>query len=199
MQTVPTFKELLDHINSAAKERKANCFVGFFVTEYKRTESPEAEVGPGNEVDSFHVKKPVIEISSFTMDNDLFYEVNFHFKSYNDSDYKQLWKFLCRYAEKVKRESEELEAGAQLDKAAILSISIVPEKFRGKYFVYINMPFIDMATCSENAYDKTAKISFICAEESLSGAIADDDVIDPRSIAREVDDELLAEAAVEEV
>lgn len=195
MSGVPTFKELVDHINSSVVERKANCSVGFFVTEYKKTDDSEPD--PGKEVDSFNVKKPAINISSFIHDNEIYFEVSFYFNSYNDSDYKQMWKFLCRHADKVKREAERAEAGDELDRASILSVSIVPEKFRGKYFVYINMPFIDTVSCTENAYDKSVKVSFFCPEEGLSGAVADDDIIDRRSIERQAERELLAEAEQE--
>lgn len=185
MSKEPTFKELLDYINGGADEAKANCSLGLFISDYY-----EENV---KEVDNFVVKKPIVNISSFVDENELFYNVSFYFKSYDDIDFKQMWKFICRYANKVRVERQQLDAGKELEKVSGLSVSIIPEIYQGKYFAYINIPFVETMSCTENAFDKTAVISFICNEESFGILSSDDDLIDRRSIEREVEQEILSE------
>lgn len=181
----PTFKELISHINSAAEQSKPNCSLGLFISEY----FDEAV----KEIDNFVVKKPIVNISSFIEDNEVFYNVEFCFKSYNDVDFKQMWKFICKYIDKARAERELLENGSETEKISILSVTILPELYKGKYSIYINMPLLETVSCSINAYDKTAVISLICNEESFGVLASDDDIIDRRSIEREVEQEILSE------
>lgn len=191
MDRTPTFNELLECINSGKDQRKANCSVGFFISEYSCGAEDSAQ--SGRDVDNFIVRKPIVSISSFLESNELFYDVRFQFRSFNDADYKQMWKLICRFAEKTKREAECLNAGEVLDKVTALAVSIVPEIYRGKYFLLVNMPFSELISRSENAFDGTAEISLICDEESLGALMADDDVIDRRYIEAEAEDEIIAE------
>jgi len=185
MKNEVTFKDVLDLINHAQDNDRANCSIGLFVSDYFEETSQET--------DQFIVKKPIVFISSFTEDNEVYYDINFRFKSYNDADYKQIWKFICKYAEKAKSESNRMENGESLEKIAILTMSILPDKYNGKYFVNIDMPYAETFERSENAYDGTASISFVCKDENFQILCSDDDVIDPRSIEREAEQELLAE------
>lgn len=189
MEEQVTFKEILDYINSGVETAKANCSIGLFVSDYY-----EETV---KEIDNFIVKKPVVAISSFVEQNELYYNVSFRFKSYNDADYKQMWKFVCKFATKAKSESERLIAGESLEKVSVLSVSIVPEKYNGKYFAYINMPLYETLSCTEDAFSGTAEISFICEEKSFGLMYADDDVIDRRSVEQEAEQELAAELGTE--
>lgn len=186
----PTFKELLAHINSAADDLKANCSIGLFVSDYYDETVKE--------VDSFVVKKPIINISSFLDENELFYTIQFCFKSYDDVDFKQMWKFICKYTEKAKSEREYLNSGKELEKISVLSISILPDMYKGKYSVYANMPLLETISCTTNAFDKSAVISVICTDEGFNALAADEDIIDRRSIEREVENEILAEKEDEE-
>lgn len=191
MEYTPTFKELLDVINSASESNKANCTIGLFANEYM--DAPEGENGGIREIDSLIFKKPVVAITSALEDNEIYYTVQFSFCSCNDSDYKQMWKFLCRHAERAKREADLLAADKKLDKVIALTLSILPDEYRGKYFVYVNMPFWEGISCTESAFDKSAVISLICNDESLMAMESDDDMVDQRSIEREVEQDLLAE------
>lgn len=186
----PNFKELLAHINSAADDGKANSVFGLFVSEYYDETVKE--------VDSLSLKKPIINISSFIEENEVYYNVEFCFKSYEDADFKQMWKFICKYMDKARVERRLLEEDAKLEKISVLSISILPELYKGKYFVYVNMPLLDTISCTMNAFDKTATISMLCADESLDALESDDDMIDRRSIEREVEQEIASEMGVEE-
>lgn len=181
-----SFKELLEHINNEHTDGRANCSIGLFVVEH----SDETQ----KEIENFIVKKPIVSISSFAENNEWYYNVGFYFKSYNDADYKQMWKFLCRFVDKTKNEALRIEDGEVLEKITVLSISIIPDKFKGKYFVNVHMPFAETISRSEDAYDGTANISLICSEESLQALLSDDDIIDPRSIELEVESELLSES-----
>lgn len=180
-----TFKDVLDCINKEHPIGKANCSIGLFLNEHYEETSKE--------VDSFVVTKPVVSISTLTEDNEVYYNISFLFQSYNDADYKQMWKFVCNYAGKAKNETLRLENGETLDKMYVLSLSIIPEKYKGKYFVYIQMPYAETFSRSENAFDLSASISFICHDKSFQIMSADDDVIDPLSIEREVEQEILSE------
>lgn len=184
MENVVTFKDVLDYINHA-HNNKANCSIGLFVSDYFD--------GGSQETDQFMAKKPIVSISSFTEDNEVYYDINFQFKSFNDADYKQIWKFICKYAEKAKSESKRMDSGESLEKIAILTITLIPDKYNGKYFVNIDMPYAETFVRSENAYDGTASISWICKDENFQILSADDDMIDPRSIEHEAEQELLAE------
>lgn len=190
MNTEPTFKDLIAHINSAAEDFKANCSLGLFVSDYYDETVKE--------VDNFVVKKPVVNISSFAEENEIYYNVSFCFKSYDDVDFKQMWKFICKYTDKARSERELLQDGKELEKLSVLSISILPDLYKGKYSVYINMPLYETMSCSINAYDKSAVISVICDEESFGALASDEDIIDRRSIEREVEQEILAEIESEE-
>ena len=75
----------------------------------------------------------------------------------------------------------------------MLSLSIIPDQYHGKHFAYINMPYWEMISCSENAFDKTAVISLICNDGSFAALSAEEDLVDRRSIEREVEKEILAE------
>lgn len=191
MKNIPTFKELLDCINKGSQNGKANCTLGVFANEYFDGVENEAEAF--KEIDNLIIKKPIVEISSFIEDNEIYYNVRFCFRSYNDSDYKQLWKFICRHAEKAKREADQIEAGETISKVTMLSLSIIPDQYHGKHFAYINMPFWETITCSENAFDKSVVISLLCNDGSFAALSADDDLVDRRSVEREVEQELLAE------
>lgn len=180
-----SFKDLLDHINKERNGSKTNCSVGLFVNDYYEDTSKEIE--------NLIVKKPVVGISSFTEDNEVYYNINFQFKSYNDADYKQMWKFICKFVDKAKNESACLERGDTLEKIAGLTVTIVPEKYKGKYFVNIHLPYPETFSRTENAFDTSANISFICNDEGFQVLQSDDDVINPRSIEREVEQELLSE------
>lgn len=184
MKNEVTYKDILDYINHAHNNR-ANCSIGLFVSDYFDETSQET--------DRFIVKKPIISISSFTEDNEVYYDIGFHFKSYNDADYKQIWKFICKYVEKAKSESIRMEKGENLEKISILTISVMPDKYNGKYFVNIDMPYAETFVRSENAYDGTASISLVCKDENFQILCSDDDMIDPRSIEREAEQEILAE------
>ena len=187
MKDEVTFKDVLNYINHA-HNNKANCSIGLFVSDYF-DEDPQNP----QETDRFIVKKPIISISSFTEDNEIYYDIGFQFKSYNDADYKQFWKFICKYAEKAKSESDRIENGESLEKMAILTISVIPDEYHGKYFLNIDMPYAETFLRSENAYDGTASISLVCKDENFQILRSDDDMIDPRSIEREVEQELLTE------
>lgn len=184
MKKEVTFKDILDHINHGHNDR-ANCSIGLFVSDYSESGSQETE--------RFIVKKPIVAISSFAEDNEMYYEINFRFKSYNDADYKQIWKFICKYAEKAKGESNRMDSGESLEKISILTVSVVPDRYNGKYFVTIDAPFAETFERFENAYDGTASISFVCKDENFQILRSDDDMIDPRSIEREAEQEILAE------
>lgn len=190
MNKEPTFKELLKLINKGAEYGKPNCSIGLFISEYHDDKVKEH--------DNFVVKKPVVNISTFLEDNELYYNVEFCFKSYEDVDYKQMWKYLCKYTDLMKRERESLEAGKELDKLLVLSVSILPEIYKGKYSIYINMPLLETISCSINAFDKSAVISFVCTEEGFGALKSDDDIIDRHSIEREAEQEILAEMEAEE-
>lgn len=179
-----TFKEILNYVNHE-HNNKANCSIGLFVNVYSDEGSQE--------IDQLIVKKPIVAISSFMEDNEVYYDIGFQFKSYNDADYKQLWKFICKYAEKAKNENRRMESGEVLEKVTILTMSILPDKYNGKYFVNVDVPYAETFVRSENAYDDTASISFVCNDENFQILRSDDDMIDPRSIEREAEQELLAE------
>lgn len=185
MKNEINFKEILENINSGLEENKPNCSIGLFVKDYYEETTKD--------VAEFIVKKPMVKISSFVEDNELFYSISFHFKSFNDSDYKQLWKIICNFIEKSKREGERLTAGETLEKVSGLSVSVVPEKYNGKYFAYINMPYSETFSRRENAFDGTAEITFFCEEGSFGILSCDDDMIDRRSIEREAEQEIDAE------
>lgn len=184
MENEVAFKDVLNYINHA-HNNKANCSIGLFVSDYYEDKSQET--------DQLIVKKPIISISSFTEDNEVYYDISFRFKSYNDADYKQIWKFICKYAERAKNESHRLEGGETLEKFAILSASIIPDQYNGKYFVNIDLPYAETFVRSENAYDGAASISFVCKDENFQIMRSDDDMIDPRSVEREAEQELMAE------
>lgn len=196
MDRTPTFNELLECINAGEEQGKANCAVGFFISEYAKGADETADVV--RDIDNFIVKKPVVSISSFLEDNQIYYDVRFRFRSCHDADYKQMWKLICKFAEKARREAEFMSGGAVLDKVTALAVSIVPDVYKGKYFVFINMPFTELISRNENAFDGSAEICLICDEESLGGLMADDDVIDRRYIEAEVEAELMAEIGLDE-
>ena len=195
MHKEPTFKELLDHINSSAENSKANCSLGLFVNEFSKDDVSWED---GKVLESFAVKKPAIQISTEVDNNDLFYNVNFIFNSYNDADYKQLWAFITRYVDKARKQEARLSAGEELESVIALTISIIPEKYYGKYCVWINIPFIDMISRTEFAFEKSAVISFLCDESSLGAQRCDDDMVDRRSIEQEVAREMEAQMAAGE-
>ena len=191
MSDIP--KALLDCINEGMETDKVNCSIGLFMNDcYAEAENEEDAI---KVYDSLMFKKPMISISSFIEDNELFYEVVFKFNSYEDADYKRMWNFLCQLSDKVKRERELFLAKRELEKMTSLSVSILPDQYDGKYFVFINMPLYETISTSVNAWDRSATISLICDEESLAGLIADDDLIDPQLIEREVEEELVAETS----
>ena len=185
MEKEVTFRTILDHINKSMEDNRANCSIGFFIT--------DNYVDRSVDVENIVVKKPLITISSFIEDNNLYYNINLRFKSLNDADYKQIWKFICRFVNKAKHEGQRLQAGEDLEKVSSLSVSIVPELYKGKYFALADMPFPEMFTRFENAYDGIAEISFVCEEANFGILSADDDIIDRRSIEQEVMEELEAE------
>ena len=115
-----TFKELLDHINSGAEKNKSNCSIGLFLSDYYEDSIKENK--------NLILKKPVVAISSFTEDNELYYSVSFYFKSFNDVDYKQFWRFICNFTEKAKAEERLQVSGETLEKMSVFSVSIVPDK-----------------------------------------------------------------------
>ena len=189
MKKEPSFKELLAHINSAAENQKANCVFGLFVSEYYDENVKELK--------NLTIKKPIINISSFIEENEVYYNVEFRFKSYNDADFKQMWKFICNYCETAQHERFLAGNGEKLDKVTLLSLSILPDLYKGKYYIYINMPLLETISCTTNAFDKTTVISILCTDESLNALVADEDVIDRRSIEREVEQGILAEQEAE--
>ena len=191
MKQAPTFNELLDCINNPVDPGRANCSLGFFVMEsFAESESNETT---SKEIDSFFVKKPVVNISSFMEGNEIYREIRFLFRSLNDSDYKQLWKYLCRFSEIARREREQLEKGVVVEKATTLAISIVPDKYCGKHYAYVSMPYAETISCVENAFDRSAVISLICHDSGFGCLTADDDLIDRRYITLEVEQELQAD------
>lgn len=180
----PNFQELLRIVNEGAEEDKRNCSLGLFVSEYLRDEEDVEKAT--NEVEELIVKKPVVAISRFIEDNEVFYNIELRFRSYDDADYKQVWALLARFADKAKREAMMLEADAPPEKLTVFSFTIVPDVYNGKYYFYVHMPFTEFIQRTENAFDKTATISFLCDEAGFQGLIADDEVVDPRSIEDEV-------------
>lgn len=191
MESTPTYKEIIDCINNPPDEGKANCSLGFFVREYFAESESEAE--DSREVDSLYIKKPVVKISSFMEDQEVFHDIQFVFRSFNDSDYKQLWTFLCKFGEKTKRQGDLLAAGNTLNKAIALSASILPDQYSGKYYVHIAMPFTETISRTENAFDKSAVISFICPDVGFGAFVSDDDLVDRAQLNSEVLFELDAE------
>lgn len=190
MSKEPNFNELMELINGGTDGR-ANCSVGLFVGEA----APDDSV---NEKDNFIVKKPIVNISPFVEENKLYYSVEFLFKSYDDTDYKQMWKFLCRHVEDVKRARQVLESGRKLESFPVLSISVIPDEYNGKYFAFINMPYDETLTRTEDAYEKAASISIFCEAEDFSLLVSDDDIVDKRGIEREVESEIDAILEMEE-
>ena len=60
------------------------------------------------------------------------------------------------------------------------------------------MPFPETISRTENAFDGSAVVSFICEDKGFGMMTSDDDMIDRRSIEREVEQELDAEFGVVE-
>ena len=188
MDKKPDFYELLDVINSGSKDMKANCEIGLFAVECFKDAKTEEEAE--REINNFFVKKPIVDIRSFMDDNRIYYNLSFAFRSFDDSDYKQMKRFLCRYCEKAIVEAKMLEEKRDLEKITSLRISIIPEVYQGKYFMLMESPYWETISFNEYAFDKSATISFIFDEQDVFGYISDDDMIDRRSIEREVEKEI---------
>lgn len=180
----PNFQELLRIVNEGAKENKRNCSLGLFVSEYLRDEE-DAEKAT-NEVEDLVVRKPAVAINRLVEDNEVYYSIELRFHSYDDADYKQVWALLARFADKAKREAMMLDDAAPPEKLTVFSMTIVPDAYNGKYYFYVHMPYTEFIQRTENAFDKTATISFLCDEVGFQGLIADDADVDPRAIEDEV-------------
>lgn len=188
MEHKPDFNELLDEINSGLEHMKANCEIGLFAVECFNGARNEAEAE--QEINNFFVRKPVVSISSFIEENKIYYNLKFVFQSYDDTDYKQMKRFLSRYTEKAVVEARMLQEGKVLDKITSIRISIIPEAYNGKYFLTLEAPYWETISFSEYPYDKSAAVSFVFDEQDVIGYIADDDMINRVSIEREVELEL---------
>lgn len=188
MERIPNFQELLDVINGASEDMRANCQIGSFAIEYMQ--DAQAEEDAEKEINNFFLRKPVVLIEAFADHNKLYFEVKFVFHSYDDSDYKQMKNFICRYTDKAMSERRAMEEGIQLSKLTSLRMSIIPEKYHGKYYLTLYDPYWETISFVEYPFDRSAAVTFVLEEEDVVGYIADDDVVDTRAIQREVDLEL---------
>lgn len=193
MNYTPDITDLLDEINGNFEERKANCEIGLFAVEC--LSNPENEAQAEREINSFFVKKPAVKIQSYADDNRLYYNVQFIFHSFEDSDYKQMKNFLCRYSQKALYEAQALQEGKHLDKITSLRMSILPEKYHGKYFLFLEAPYWEMISSTEYAFDKSCLISLVFDEQDVIGYVSDDDMIDRNSIEQEIEREIANEYA----
>lgn len=191
MESMPTFEDLLNVINGGSEDMKANCQIGLFAVEYMKDAQTENDAE--QEVNHCFLRKPVVLLEAFAEQNKLYYEARFVFRSCDDSDYKQMKNFICRYANTARAERRMLEDGRDLHKLTSLRMSIIPEKYHGKYYLTLDDPYWETVSFTELPFDQGATISFILAEDGVAGYIADDDVIDPRAIQREIDSEIEAE------
>lgn len=178
--------KILEAVIGEDQQGRCKTTVGFFVEE-------PADEGENRLLDEFYVEKPIIQISDFSdADDNLYYSIEFLYKSRRDEDLKQQWFFLERYVERCKTFTGDAE------KMPILVISLVPQSLKGKYSILCNPALPDSITRIEYAGDNTCVVRVLFFSEDVMFISHDESIVDIQEIAAEVEREIDESFASEE-
>lgn len=146
------------------------------------------------------IEKPIINVFSFSDESgEIYYKVEFLYKSFKDEDFKQQWTLLkafCADASMVTEENIDT-----IEHLPMLTVSLLPKEYAGEYFALCSYtagsPFLETIEKIENALNDSVSISMIFSEDEFRILSSDPDMIDNRSIEAEVEAEIDAELDVE--
>lgn len=167
-------RQIIDAIHGPGKDGKKKTAIGLVYEMWGEDGSEELN-------DRLIMSKPIVNVSRFPAENnDIFYCFEFEFRSNKDEDYKKLWLFLERFAKdsfNVKEEDTKVPG---------LTISIVPDAFRGEYFVLASIPLVDLIEKIEHAGQKPASIRLYFEETNVQFLQNDPDTFNTRILQEEI-------------
>lgn len=147
----------------------------------------EEEAAEGEErklLDEFFVEKPVVQMFSFNDADDMeFFQIEFQYRSRRDADLKQHWDFLDRYVQRFHNTAETAPT-------PILTVSLVPIRFRGKYSVLAQCALPDSINKIEYAGEDCCSIKMLFVKDDVLFLAHDDDLVDIRTLEAEVNREI---------
>lgn len=165
--------ELIDNVVGVDQQGKCKNTIAFFVE--KNREGADSLI-----LEEFMVEKPVVNFSDFSDENgNVFFNVEFVYKSCRDEDLKQQWQLFDRFVKRVNNTEQEEEL-------PVLSISIIPISLRGKYSVLIESVLPDSLVKVEYAGESICTIRALAFKEDVSFLKHDDELIDRQQIEAEV-------------
>lgn len=184
-------KQILDAIVGTNKEGKKKTTIGLVYEMWNEDGSDELN-------DQLIISKPIINVSRFTENNEIYYCFEFNFKSNRDEDYKKMWFFLDRFAR------DSFEVKEEDTKVPGLTMTIIPDEFKGEYFVLASIPLVELIEKTEHAGFKNASISMYFEESTVKFLQNDPDTYNASILQQEIireyeQEQILEEARAEEL
>lgn len=167
-------KQILDAVNGPNEQGKKKTKIGLFYDLL-------GEDGSTEEISKLYISKPIVNVSRLPDDNNnIYYCFEFVFRSHKDEDYKQMWRFLDKYA------TDSLSVKEEDTKVPGLAISIIPDALGGEYFILAEIPLVDMIEKTEVAGAQLASIRLYFMENSVQFLQNDPETYNLKSLYDEV-------------
>lgn len=178
-------KQILDAVHGPNAEGKKKTKFGLFHEIWGEDGSVEA-------VDELYISKPIINVSRLPgQDNDIYYCFEFVFRSNKDEDFKQMWRFLDRFA------NDSIQVEDEATKVPGLTLSIFPDEFNGEYFILAEIPLVDMIEKMELAGVKFASIRLYFEESCVQFLQNDEETFNAKALRDEILREMESESVEE--